>query len=141
MNLCPQALFPNLQYNIGNSNPENLLDFVKILCEELVRVGIVSKDFDFDAHMELVPMQPGDVPVTFADTSALEEDFGFKPSTTLRSGLRKFAEWYKDGLVTIKELYGSYTSSLFTNQTAKRCSQKRQIQTIWRTFTSIWIRH
>ncbi len=83
-------------YNIGNSNPENLLDFVKILCEELVRVGIVSEDFDFDAHMELVPMQPGDVPVTFADTSSLEEDFGFKPSTTLRSGLRKFAEWYKE---------------------------------------------
>lgn len=83
-------------YNIGNSNPENLLDFVKILCEELVRVGIVPEDFDFDAHMELVPMQPGDVPVTFADTSSLEEDFGFKPSTTLRSGLRKFAEWYKE---------------------------------------------
>ena len=82
-------------YNIGNNNPENLLDFVQILSEELVRAGVLPKDFDFDAHKELVPMQPGDVPVTYADTSALERDFGFKPDTGLRDGLRKFAEWYK----------------------------------------------
>lgn len=83
-------------YNIGNNNPENLLDFVQILSEELVLAGVLSKDFDFDAHKELVAMQPGDVPVTFADTSALEKDFGFKPSTSLRDGLRKFAQWYKN---------------------------------------------
>lgn len=82
-------------YNIGNNNPENLLDFVQILSEELIRAGVLPKDYDFDAHKELVPMQPGDVPVTYADTSALENDFGFKPSTSLREGLRKFAEWYK----------------------------------------------
>lgn len=82
-------------YNIGNNNPENLLDFVQILSEELVRAGVLPEDFDFDAHKELVPMQPGDVPVTYADTSALERDFGFKPDTGLRDGLRKFAEWYK----------------------------------------------
>lgn len=81
-------------YNIGNNNPENLLDFVQILSEELIRAGVLPQDYDFDAHKELVPMQPGDVPVTFADTSALEADFGFKPSTSLREGLRKFAEWY-----------------------------------------------
>lgn len=83
-------------YNIGNNNPENLLDFVQILSEELIRAGVLPKDYDFDAHKELVPMQPGDVPVTYADTSALEADFGFKPSTNLREGLRKFAEWYKN---------------------------------------------
>ena len=82
-------------YNIGNNNPENLLDFVQILSEELIRAGVLSQDYDFDAHKELVPMQPGDVPVTYADTSALEADFGFKPSTSLREGLRKFTEWYK----------------------------------------------
>lgn len=81
-------------YNIGNNSPENLLDFVTILQEELVRAGVLPKDYDFEAHKELVPMQPGDVPVTYADTSALEEDFGFKPSTSLREGLRRFAEWY-----------------------------------------------
>lgn len=83
-------------YNIGNNNPENLLDFVQILSEELIRAGVLPQDYDFDAHKELVPMQPGDVPVTYADTSALENDFGFKPSTSLRDGLRKFAEWYKN---------------------------------------------
>ncbi len=85
---------PYKVYNIGNSNPENLLDFVSILQEELVRAGVLPTDYDFDSHKELVPMQPGDVPVTFADTSALERDFGFKPSTPLRIGLRRFAEWY-----------------------------------------------
>ena len=83
-------------YNIGNNNPENLLDFVQILSEELIRAGVLPQDYDFDAHKELVPMQPGDVPVTYADTSVLEADFGFKPSTSLREGLRKFAEWYKE---------------------------------------------
>ena len=83
-------------YNIGNNNPENLLDFVQILSEELIRAGVLPQDYDFDEHKELVPMQPGDVPVTYADTSALEADFGFKPSTSLREGLRKFAEWYKE---------------------------------------------
>ena len=81
-------------YNIGNNHPESLLDFVTILQEELVRAGVLPKNYDFEAHKELVPMQPGDVPVTYADTSALEEDFGFKPSTSLRDGLRAFAEWY-----------------------------------------------
>lgn len=81
-------------YNIGNNSPENLLDFVTILQEELVRAGVLPENYDFEAHKELVPMQPGDVPVTYADTSALEEDFGFKPSTSLREGLRRFAEWY-----------------------------------------------
>ena len=87
---------PYAVYNIGNSNPENLLDFVQILSEELVRAGVLSADYDFEAHKELVPMQPGDVPVTFADTEPLERDFGFKPHTPLRDGLRKFAEWYKE---------------------------------------------
>lgn len=87
---------PYKVYNIGNSNPENLLDFVQILSEELVRAGVLPPDFDFEAHKKLVPMQAGDVPVTYADTSALEHDFGFKPSTSLRDGLRKFAEWYKE---------------------------------------------
>lgn len=86
---------PYRVYNIGNSSPENLLDFVDILQQELVRAGVLSDDYDFESHKELVPMQPGDVPVTYADTSALERDFGFKPATPLRSGLRKFAEWYK----------------------------------------------
>lgn len=81
-------------YNIGNNNPENLLDFVTILQEELVRAGVLPTDYDFDAYKELVPMQPGDVPVTYADTTPLEQDFGFKPSTPLRAGLRAFAEWY-----------------------------------------------
>ena len=81
-------------YNIGNNSPENLLDFVTILQEELVRAGVLPEDYDFEAHKELVPMQPGDVPVTYADTSALEDDFGFKPNTSLREGWRRFAEWY-----------------------------------------------
>ena len=87
---------PYKVYNIGNNHPENLLDFVQILQEELVRAGVLPADYDFEAHKELVPMQLGDVPVTYADTSALERDFGFKPSTPLRNGLRKFAEWYKE---------------------------------------------
>lgn len=87
---------PYAVYNIGNNQPENLLDFVRILSEELVCAGVLPEDYDFEAHKELVPMQPGDVPVTYADTSALERDFSFKPSTPLREGLRKFAEWYKD---------------------------------------------
>lgn len=87
---------PYAVYNIGNQNPENLLDFVQILSEELVRAGVLPEDYDFEAHKELVPMQPGDVPVTYADTSALERDFDYKPSTSLREGLRKFAEWYAD---------------------------------------------
>lgn len=87
---------PYAVYNIGNSNPENLLDFVQILSEELVRAGVLPADYDFEAYKELVPMQPGDVPVTFADTEPLERDFGFKPHTPLRDGLRKFAEWYKE---------------------------------------------
>ena len=87
---------PYRVYNIGNNSPENLLDFVQILQEELLTAGVLPADYDFDAHKELVPMQPGDVPVTFADTSALERDFGFKPHTSLREGLRKFAKWYKE---------------------------------------------
>ena len=85
---------PYAVYNIGNSSPENLLEFVDILQQELVSAGVLPEDYDFEAHKELVPMQPGDVPVTFADTSALERDFGFKPSTSLREGLRAFAQWY-----------------------------------------------
>ena len=87
---------PYKVYNIGNSSPENLLDFVQILQEELIRAGVLPSDYDFEAHKQLVPMQPGDVPVTFADTAPLEEDFGFRPHTSLREGLRKFAEWYKE---------------------------------------------
>ena len=87
---------PYAVYNIGNQNPENLLDFVQILSEELVRAKVLPEDYDFEAHKELVPMQPGDVPVTYADTSALERDFGYKPSTSLRTGLRNFAEWYAE---------------------------------------------
>lgn len=86
---------PYALYNIGNNQPENLLDFVQILSEELVRAGVLLEDYDFEAHKQLVPMQPGDVPVTYADTSALERDFGFKPATPLREGLRRFAQWYK----------------------------------------------
>ncbi len=86
---------PYMVYNIGNSHPESLLDFVDILQQELVRAGVLPEDYDFETHRELVPMQPGDVPVTYADVSALERDFGFRPSTSLREGLRKFAEWYK----------------------------------------------
>ena len=86
---------PYRVYNIGNNSPENLLDFVTILQEELLRAGVLPQDYDFEAHKKLVPMQPGDVPITYADTSALERDFGFKPSTSLRTGLRRFAEWYK----------------------------------------------
>ena len=87
---------PYAVYNIGNNQPENLLDFVDILQQELIRAGVLPENYDFEAHKELVPMQPGDVPVTYADTTALERDFGFKPSTSLRDGLRKFAEWYKE---------------------------------------------
>ena len=87
---------PYAVYNIGNSNPENLLDFVTILQEELIRAEVLPADYDFEAHKKLVPMQPGDVPITYADTSALERDYGFKPNTSLRDGLRKFAEWYKE---------------------------------------------
>lgn len=87
---------PYAVYNIGNNQPENLLDFVQILQEELIRAGVLPADYDFEAHKELVPMQPGDVPVTYADTTPLEQDFGFKPSTPLQTGLRKFAEWYKN---------------------------------------------
>lgn len=104
MSKCPDRVLgedglpvpPYALYNIGNHNPENLLDFVQILSEELVRAGVLPGDYDFEAHKELVPMQPGDVPVTYADISTLEKDFGFKPSTSLRTGLRKFAEWYRD---------------------------------------------
>lgn len=87
---------PYRVYNIGNNKPENLLEFVDILQQELITAGVLPSDYDFDSHKELVAMQPGDVPITYADVSALEEDFGFKPSTTLREGLRKFAQWYKE---------------------------------------------
>lgn len=86
---------PYKVYNIGNNSPENLLDFVTILQEELIAAGVLPADYDFEAHKELVPMQPGDVPITYADTTALEQDFGFRPSTPLRQGLRAFAQWYK----------------------------------------------
>lgn len=86
---------PYKVYNIGNNKPENLLDFVQILSEELVRAGVLPKDYDFESHKKLVPMQKGDVPITYADTSGLERDFGYKPSTSLRDGLRRFADWYK----------------------------------------------
>ena len=87
---------PYAVYNIGNNDPVNLLDFVQILQEELVRAKVLPEDYDFDAHKELVPMQPGDVPVTYADTTPLERDYGFKSATSLRVGLRRFAEWYKE---------------------------------------------
>lgn len=102
---------PYAVYNIGNSNPENLLDFVNILQEELVDAGVLPDDYDFEAHKELVPMQPGDVPVTFADTSALENDFGFKPHTSLREGLRKFARWYKDFYCSVEDTSTQSTSA------------------------------
>ena len=86
---------PYKVYNIGNSHPENLLEFVDILQQELIRAEVLPKNYDFESHKKLVPMQPGDVPVTYADTTPLEKDFGFKPNTSLREGLRKFAEWYK----------------------------------------------
>ena len=86
---------PNAVYNIGGGQPENLLDFVSMLQEELVRAGVLPEDYDFEAHRELVGMQPGDVPVTFADTGALEDDYGFRPKIGIRQGLRRFAEWYK----------------------------------------------
>ena len=91
---------PYALYNIGNNEPQNLLDFVTILQEELIRAGVLPKEYNFESHREMVPMQPGDVPVTYADTSALERDFGFKPSTSLRTGLRKFAEWYREFYMT-----------------------------------------
>ena len=87
---------PYAVYNIGNNQPENLLDFVDILQQELIRAGVLPEDYDFESHKELVAMQPGDVPITYADTTALERDFGFKPNTSLREGLRRFAEWYKE---------------------------------------------
>ena len=94
---------PYKVYNIGNNNPENLLDFVTILQEELVRAKVLPEDYDFESHKKLVPMQPGDVPITYADISELERDFGYKPSTSLREGLRKFAEWYYDFYIKNKE--------------------------------------
>ena len=87
---------PYAVYNIGNQNPENLLDFVDILQQELISAGVLPEDYDFESHKELVAMQPGDVPITYADTKPLERDYGFKPSTSLREGLRKFARWYKE---------------------------------------------
>ena len=87
---------PYAVYNIGNQNPENLLDFVDILQQELIAAGVLPNDYDFEAHKQLIPMQPGDVPVTYADTTPLERDYGYKPSTDLRTGLRNFARWYKD---------------------------------------------
>lgn len=92
---------PYAVYNIGNNHPENLLDFVQILQEELVSVGVLPEDYDFEAYKELVLMQPGNVPVTYADASALERDYGFKPSTSLREGLRNFAQWY--GVLPVKQ--------------------------------------
>ena len=87
---------PYAVYNIGNQSPENLLDFVDILQQELIAAGVLPNDYDFEAHKQLVPMQPGDVPVTHADTTPLKRDYGYKPSTDLRTGLRNFARWYKD---------------------------------------------
>ena len=87
---------PYAIYNIGNNQPENLLEFVDILQQELIRAGVLPADYDFESHKKLVPMQPGDVPVTYADTTALEEDFGFRSKTSLRDGLRRFAEWYRE---------------------------------------------
>ena len=89
-------------YNIGNDSPENLLDFVIVLQDELIRAGVLPNDYDFESYKELVPMQPGEVPVTYADTTPLEQDFGFKPSTSLRAGLRKFAGWYAKYYGTFK---------------------------------------
>lgn len=89
-------------YNIGNNSPENLLDFVIVLQDELIRAGVLPNDYDFESHKELIPMQPEDVPVTYADTTPLEQDFGFKPSTSLREGLRRFAGWYAKYYGTFK---------------------------------------
>lgn len=97
---------PYAIYNIGNNQPENLLDFVDILQQELIRAGVLPQDYDFEAHKKLVPMQPGDVPVTYADTSALERDFGFKPGTSLREGLRRFAQWYREFYIDGKKERG-----------------------------------
>lgn len=97
---------PYAIYNIGNNQPENLLDFVDILQQELIRAGVLPQNYDFEAHKKLVPMQPGDVPVTYADTSALERDFGFKPGTSLREGLRKFAQWYREFYIDGKKEQG-----------------------------------
>lgn len=97
---------PYAIYNIGNNQPENLLDFVDILQQELIRAGVLPQDYDFEAHKKLVPMQPGDVPVTYADTSALERDFGFKPGTSLREGLRRFAQWYREFYIDGKKEQG-----------------------------------
>ena len=97
---------PYAIYNIGNNQPENLLDFVDILQQELIRAGVLPQDYDFEAHKKLVPMQPGDVPVTYADTSALERDFGFKPCTSLREGLRRFAQWYREFYIDGKKERG-----------------------------------
>lgn len=98
---------PYKVYNIGNNTPENLLDFVSILQEELIRANVLPKNYDFEAHKELVPMQPGDVPITYADTTPLEQDFGFRPSTPLKTGLRKFADWYANfyGIVNDKNTH------------------------------------
>ena len=90
-------------YNIGNNSPENLLDFVIVLQDELIRAGVLPNDYDFESYKELIPMQPEDVPVTYADTTPLEQDFGFKPSTSLREGLRKFAGWYAKYYGTFKD--------------------------------------
>ena len=89
-------VLPYAIYNIGNNHPENLLEFVDILQQELIWAGVLPADYDFESHKKLVPMQPGDVPVTYADTTALEEDFGFRAKTSLRDGLRRFAEWYRE---------------------------------------------
>lgn len=99
-------------YNIGNNQPENLLNFVNILQEELIKAGVLPQEYDFDAHKELVPMQPGDVPVTYADTTPLEQDFGFKPSTSLRDGIRHFAEWYANFMEPIKNKYKQSSNKL-----------------------------
>lgn len=92
---------PYAVYNIGNNQPEKLLDFIQILQEELIRAGVLPEDYNFEAHKQLVPMQPGDVTITYADTEALEHDYGFRPSTSLRTGLRKFAQWYKDFYMSV----------------------------------------
>ena len=96
MQYAPEKEIPYALYNIGNSQPENLLDFVDILQQELVRAGVLPEDYDFEAHKELVAMQPGDVEQTYADSSALERNLGFRPKTSLRAGLRKFAQWYRE---------------------------------------------
>ena len=99
---APSQADANKVYNIGNNSPENLLDFVIVLQDELIRAGVLPNDYDFESYKELIPMQPEDVPVTYADTTPLEQDFGFKPSTSLREGLRKFAGWYAKYYGTFK---------------------------------------